>query len=155
MLTCGGVKEVNIRDLDGGGIQLSPGDHPAARQYTDDVIALKCSPPDLRSALGVLFEAHVAAVDDWIDFDRYLGLAYPAPSRLTRLRLVGPRFLMTAYARALRRAGIPCVPKARNRARRARQVLGVLHFGSSSVVAHTFKIEREPPVRRPRASRPR
>ncbi len=140
VLTCRGIRETKIDDLDGGGLQLWDAGHPAVRQYTDAVVRLRCSPPDLRSALGVLFEAHAAAVDDWIPFDRYLGLELPAPAKVLRLR--GPRFLMERYARALRKAGVPAVVKGQRTPRKGSAPLRVLHFGSSYVIARVFDMQK-------------
>jgi hypothetical protein len=144
LLACHGVREAHIDDLDGGGLQLSDARHPAARQYTDPIVGVACSPADVSSIIGALFAAHFAAVDDWIPFHRYLGLDVPSPSTLSSrdLRLRGPRFLMTRYARALRRAGVPCKIRSPPTAPGSRVPLRVMHFGNSHIVARAFEMER-------------
>ncbi len=141
-LECRGVREANIRDLDGGGLQVWSGTHPAARQYTDDLMTISLSKDRIAEAVGVLLEAHAATVDDWIPFERYLGLTVPAPAKLAGLRLKAPRFLMKRYAAALRELGLPCRP-SRSRRRQATKPLRVVHFGSSYVVAERLDMRND------------
>jgi len=154
ILTCHGVREAHVDDLDGGGLQLWDARHPAARQYTDSIVRVACSPADLLSTIGLLFHVHKATVDDWIPFHRYLGTDVPAPSvgDPLRLRLRGPRFLMTRYARALRKAGVPCEMKKGSTRRGTPSPLRVIHFGNSYVVARSFEMEE---VAKPLANKQR
>jgi hypothetical protein len=141
------VRECSLSDANGGGLQLSLGSHPALRQYTDPVVALRFQGPvnDGAAAIGDLWRKHVDVVDDWIAADRYL----PTPERMKELLARragtlcrGPQFLITHYASSLKGRGIKTtvVP---NRARRAaRKRVGLLHFGSSFVIAERFTSER-------------
>ncbi len=144
LVTCRGVRELCLTDLDGGGLQLWPASHPAARQYSDPTASLICKPSDLRAAVGALYEAHASAVDDWVPFEQYLGFEVPAPSKLERLRARGPRFLMNKYARALRALGIACALAPSGRRDSRRPACRVLHFGDSYVVAEEFSMAPVP-----------
>ena len=144
LVTCRGVRELCLTDLDGGGLQLWPADHPAARQYSDPTASLTCEPTDLRAAVGALYEAHASTVDDWVPFEQYLGFEVPAPSTLERLRARGPLFLMNRYARALRAIGIACELSPARRRRSRRPACRVLHFGNSYIVAEEFRMEAIP-----------
>ena len=146
---CRGVRELMTVDLDGGGMRFYRSDHPVARQYRDSAVTLRCGVPDLAKALGVLFAAHRAEVDDWIPFERYVKV--PGGSRLGvgELRLRGPRFLMRSYARALRGLGVKvALGKPRAEARSGPR-LGVLHFGNSFVVAASCGVKRVDAVEQP------
>ena len=138
-VSCVEVQECQLGDLDGGGMQMSSSDHPAVRQYTDPKVGLRGQIEDVTAALGALFEAHTSAVDDWIPFDRYLGITPPSSTRPQRIAPRGPRFLMRAYAPGLRRAGIT-VDLDRSVTRRRGSSLRLLHFGDSFVVARTFRV---------------
>ena len=72
-MTCRGVHEVSISDLDGGGLAYYPASHPAAKQYVARQAELRwpCSSNEAR-VIDTLHRAHADAVDDWIPFDRYL-----------------------------------------------------------------------------------
>jgi hypothetical protein len=135
MFRCVGVREVKLSDIDGGGLRLYSRDHPVVRQYTDRRASLRLSTgTDHAEALGVLYEAHVAAVDDWIPFDRYC----PASARKgVALVLRGPAFLLRRYAAALRRVGHRPAVVVRPKSVRSENPQA-LHFGSSYVVAARF-----------------
>jgi hypothetical protein len=71
-VSCRGVREIRVSDLDGGGIRLYRSTHPAARQYATRMAQLRCRPGGRGSAgfgpghlasraiLGALAAAHVA-----------------------------------------------------------------------------------------------
>ncbi len=137
-IKCLGIRDLQIADLDGGGLALYPGTHPAARRFTARQAVLRWSGGDDTTAIGALYRAHMDTVADWISFSQCLnarGIAKPALVR-------GPEFLMRAYAKALRRIGaqprLSLRPKGQPRVR-----LRVLHFGDSYVVAATFIAQQQ------------
>jgi hypothetical protein len=132
---CRGVRELSISDLDGGGIQLYPPSHPAARQYSDAKTTLRCEVGEAMSAgVGALLEAHIRATDDWVPFDRYV------PTWKSPLVIRGPAFLIRSYSRALKRLHLePAISVRRGKAGRHRP-LRVLHLGESYVVAAAFEV---------------
>jgi hypothetical protein len=143
VVICRGVHEVKLDDFDGGGINVHGGDHPAARQHRDPSIGLRWKrDSDQSGILMTLYEAHVDAVDDWIPFERYLmppsvwRRGFEQRSR-QEFGCEGPRFLIRAYANALRASGEPArlvLPKRRAKCPTPK----LLHFGSSYVVADEF-----------------
>jgi hypothetical protein len=144
---CLGLLEADITDLDGGGIAVDDCTHPAARQYVarQGELRWRCD-GDETVALGVLYQAHVETVDDWIPFDRY---AYPTrmseyafDRRGHDLWVRGPDFLLRAYAKALRARGEHprLILRAGGRPKSVQPK--VLHFGESYVVAATFAAQR-------------
>jgi hypothetical protein len=136
---CEGVRDTHISDLSGGGIRLYPSIHPAARQYVAARAQLRVADSeDLDRVLGILLRAHVAMVDDWIPFDRYVK-AGGASHRSRRLLFRGPDFLMRVYARALRGRSL-LVRFSATPARKGRARPQVLHFGDSYIVANAFSV---------------
>ncbi len=135
---CLGVREANVTDFDGGGLALYSVKHPAARQYLARRAKLRWSGKiDMTAVLGALYQAHMAAVDDWIPFDRYLSIEGLRGSRCV---CQGPDFLMRAYAKVLRAQGMnPQLTLAKSKAKSS--TLEVLHFGGSSIVAASFTAE--------------
>ena len=146
LVTCSGVHEWQLTELDGGGVQLYSWRHPAARQYASPFsrITFASGPSQVRTLVGALAAAHARVADDWIPSDRYLGAFDKLSSRLERggrVVVKAPEFLARAYARAARscaalvelaEAGRPTGPIARPR---------VLHFSNSYVVADRFSAE--------------
>lgn len=107
-VTCRGIHEVKISDLDGGGLAVYPSSHPAARQYVASFARLRWPRKgNTPRVLAALQQAHVKAVDDWIPFDRYLQintpytLPYFAPVSGDNFFCKGPDFLLRVYANAL------------------------------------------------------
>src|SRR5581483_5233595 len=108
---CLGVHESNITDFDGGGLAVYPTSHPAARQYVARRAELRWprTSDDVKVVVA-LQRAHVAAVDDWIPFDRHLLINTPwngtsvlpsfAPISGRNFICRGPDFLLRAYAKA-------------------------------------------------------
>jgi hypothetical protein len=139
-VTCDGIRELNLSDLDGGGIRLYRSSHPSAKQYVAPMARLRCRQAgNVVSVLGALAQAHLAAVDDWIPLDRYLPMDSHAK---TSFVVAGPDFLVRAYARALRRLDLVVSVKAVARRRRATPAPSVLHFGNSFIVANGFEVAR-------------
>jgi hypothetical protein len=140
IVTCRGVREAHITAFDGGGLRVYPATHTAARQYNARRLVLRWDGGrDPIAALGVLYDAHTSAVDDWIPFDRYVSLKSLSGAKCY---CRGPDFLMTAYAAALQAIGkAPRLTKQRNPPTRT-GTLKVLHFGDSFVVATGFAAQR-------------
>src|SRR5438105_3163803 len=117
IVVCRGVHESNITDFDGGGLAVYPTSHPAARQYVARRAELRWprGSDDVKVTVA-LQRAHVAAVDDWIPFDRYLLINTPwngtsflpsfAPTSGANFICRGPDFLLYAYTKALKAAGV-------------------------------------------------
>jgi hypothetical protein len=136
-ITCNGVRELCISDLDGGGIRLYPSSHPAAKQYSADSMELQWTPSGRAAeALGALLTAHERLLDDWVPFERYTS---PVPRQATVVRWRGPDFVMRTYGRALRKLGLSTKLLPRQARRRAAGVR-CLHFGDSFVVSERFTV---------------
>ena len=136
-VTCRGIREMNLSDFDGGGLALYSATHPAARQYLARHGTLRWRGKiDKFAVLGALYQAHTAAVNDWIPFDRYVSLRSISDEGGASK---GPDFLMRAYAKTLRAQGAD-TQFTLLRKRKATS-LEVLHFGASSVVAASFTAE--------------
>jgi len=135
-IECHGVLEFAIADLDGGGLAIYSGTHPAARQYAAPHALLRCTNgvENQLEALGALYRAHTDAVDDWVPFDRYLKIddLFHKPFDCR-----GPDFLLRTYAQSLRHLGCQVQYRPVKRiGTKARPKL--LHFGESMVVANRF-----------------
>ena len=136
-IRCVGIREVSLSDFDGGGLRLYTRTHPVARQCSDASATIRLSGvTDAVRILGVLMQAHVAAVDDWIPFDRYCP-SLPTEGKSFVLR--GPAFLLRRYAIALRVAGYHPRMAIRAKAASAQRYVA-LHFGASYVVARAFEV---------------
>jgi len=149
---CTGVHETQISDLDGGGVAVYKSDHPAARQYRAAHAELRWTiTGDEAHAFSELYSAHIDAVDDWIDFDRYLPVRSPWTGKLdghlfvqeTGCKIVcrGPEFLLRTYAKVLKAIGEHTKLTLRPK-RKTTTKPKVLHFGTSFVVAESFKASR-------------
>jgi hypothetical protein len=101
---CIRVREWNVDDLDGGGIRLYGSDHPLARQHSSATARLRLERvKDTGAAIAALVTAHNRVFDDWVPIDRYLGSLVDLPVRVADgLSVMGPEFVMKAYAGALR-----------------------------------------------------
>jgi hypothetical protein len=152
-VACRRVHEAKITDMDGGGLGVYAGTHPAARQYVARRAELRwprsCNEAQVYLALHM---AHMRAVDDWIPLDRYLPIETywngTSPQPLFRpvsgsnFVCRGPDFLVRTYANALVGIGervqltLRRVPKVKPAQPK------VLHFGGSYVVADSFTAER-------------
>lgn len=137
-----GLHDFHIVDVNGGGLSLTGGSHPAVRQYVDKHEALhfkgRCVNTD--AIIGELWIAHTKAVDDWIRVDRYL----PSGRQMAKLfsrnhgRLCsGPRFLVKRYEEVLRRNNVSTTRKPIKTSTSHRPRL--LHFGASFVIAEQFQ----------------
>jgi hypothetical protein len=136
-ITCRGIREFRIYDVDGGGLALYPRTHPAARQFLARKAVLRWGSCDCAAAIGELCQAHMDAVDDWIPIDRYVNIRAIEQEKFV---CRGPDFLMRAYAKRLRFIGAqPRLVLQRRKMKSTR--LRVLHFGSSHVVARIFIAE--------------
>ena len=137
---CLGVREATITALDGGGLCVYSGTHTAARRYTARKAELRWSGSREKAAvIGALYQAHIAAVDDWIPFDEIVSEEAIAGSGFV---CRGPEFLMRAYARAFRAKG----ERTRLILRGSKvkpDRLKVLHFGESYVVAAAFSAQQQ------------
>jgi hypothetical protein len=137
---CDGVQEASISDFDGGGLAVYSTTHPAARQYRVRSAELKWSDAEEEAiVLGVLYQAHTDAVDDWIPFDRCVRSDQLSESKWS---CSGPEFLLRAYAKALRANLIQPRLILRRQLKKRSRPLKVLHFGASFVVAESFIAER-------------
>jgi hypothetical protein len=136
-VSCIGVREISVSDLDGGGIRLYGSSHPAAKQYATRTAQLRCRPDAKRSAiLGALAAAHVATVDDWIPVDRYLPMQAAAKGNVL---VRAPDFLVRAYAKALNKLGVVARVSGVARKGHRKPAPRVLHLGNSFVVADRFE----------------
>ncbi len=139
-VTCLGVRELHVTDLDGGGLRLYSNTHPAARQYSARTVELRWTGiSDQTAAIGALYGAHTDLTDDWIPFDRYADIrAISSGKFICR----GPDALMRAYAKALRAKGgrVKVTIRGTSKAKLARPK--VLHFGESFVISDAFSARR-------------
>jgi hypothetical protein len=152
-VTCRRVYEVKIADMDGGGLRVYPGNHPAARQYVARRAELRwprtCNEAQVFLALH---RAHMRTVDDWIPFDRYLSIETPwtgtsfqpqfAPVSGNKFVCRAPDFLVRAYAKALEEVGERVQLTFRRTPKSRPGQPKVLHFGESYVVADVFTADR-------------
>ena len=116
-----------------GGIRTDP----APRQYLARRAELRwLGDRDWPQLVGVLYQAHTDAVNDWIPFDRYVSIRTVSDDRCV---LRGPNFLLRTYAGALRSQGVQSQLTVRTG---EATKLRVLHFGASFVVAAGFQAER-------------
>ncbi len=160
LVTCRGVHEATITDIDGGGLASYPSSHPAAQQYVARRAELRWPRTcDEEKVLGALYRAHMELVDDWIPFDRYLLVNAPwkgtsllpdsAPASGSRFVCRGPDFLLRAYAKAIESIG----ERAQFNLRTSPKVKSispkVLHFGESHVVADAISAQRPTGSSRP------
>jgi hypothetical protein len=152
-VACRRVHEAKITDMDGGGLSVYAGTHPAARQYVARRAELSwprsCDEAQVYLALHM---AHMRAVDDWIPLERYLPIetywygTFPQPlfrpDSGSNFVCRGPDFLLRTYANALVGIGervqltLRRVPKLKPKQPK------VLHFGGSYIVADSFAAER-------------
>jgi hypothetical protein len=138
---CLGVREATITVLDGGGLRLYPGTHPAALRYTARTVELRWSSVREKAAIiGALYQAHMALMNDWLPFDEVVSVETISKKRAS---CRGPEFLMRAYAKTFRAKGerVQLVLRGGNKAKSKR--LKVLHFGDSYVIASTFTAHRQ------------
>jgi hypothetical protein len=136
VIVCLDVREAHISDFDGGGLRLYPTTHAVARQYTAQHAELRwVASKDRATILGLLYQAHCGAVDDWIPFDRYVSLKAVSTKKCV---CRGPGFLMRVYAKALRATGEKPHLTLRGGGNSKRSNLRVLHFGASFIVAAKF-----------------
>jgi len=138
---CLGVREATITALDGGGLRLYPGTHPAALRYTARRAELRWRGiRDKDAIIGALYEAHITVMDDWLPFDEVVS-AEAILKKTASCR--GPDFLMRAYAKAFRAKGERVQLVLRGSSRAKSIGLKVLHFGDSYVIAAAFTAQRE------------
>lgn len=154
-VSCDEVRDYLIVDVNGGGLNINDGDHPAARQHSDPVVdlSIRDAVADPARLIGGLWTVHRETCDDWIPFERYLNPTRPldellraGPAQLAR----GPRFLLDAYASKLRRHKVAVSLSTERTAkyfvdgawREQQHPLSVMHFGASFVVAERFSAIR-------------
>ena len=134
-IRCLGVREFQIADVDGGGLALYSGTHPAARQFTARQAILHWSGCDAAAAMGAVCQAHLDAAYDWIPIDRHADIWAIAGKKFV---CRGPDFLLRAYAKRLRMIGAQPQLRLRQKSKPKKVRPRVLHFGASFVVATTF-----------------
>jgi hypothetical protein len=152
LVSCQTVRDQRLTDFDGGGLNLWRGNHPVAWQFSSPKASLRIDLGTRPRAeyVGVLFEAHRIAVDDWIDFDRFVRLDKLLKSASGRLVLAGPTFLLAEYHKHLTRSG--CSADLTRYKRKLywsgrgwserRHRVSVLHFGDSFVAADSFSAKK-------------
>jgi hypothetical protein len=137
-----------ITDDDLGGLNFWEREHPIAEQFSSPkaslLIGLGKRTRD--ESVGALFRAHRAAVDDWIDFDRFVRPERWLTGSSKQITVAGPQFLLEEYEQELVRCGF--VVRLKRHKRRLywsgpgwseqRSDLSVLHFSASYVAAETF-----------------
>ena len=136
MVTCRGIREVKLTDFDGGGLNHWKS-HPVLSQFSSRKASLKITIGDrtVAECAGLMIEAHQRAVDDWIDFDRFVPAKTWTHGDGKPILINGPEFLLREYRSRLHLR------------------LSLLHFGSSFVVADSFKSTQEERPTRPRSGR--
>jgi hypothetical protein len=138
---CLGVREATVTALDGGGLRLYPGTHPAALRYTARRAELRWSGVrDKDAVVGALYEAHLAVMDDWLPFDEVVSVETISKRRAS---CRGPDFLMRAYAKAFRAKGERVQLVLRGGSKAKSMGLKVLHFGESYVIAAAFTAQHQ------------
>jgi hypothetical protein len=139
-IKCFGVRDATITALDGGGLRLYPGTHPAVRRFTARRAVLRWR--DIRdkdAVIGALYGAHVTVMDDWLPFDEVVSIEMIS-RRTASCR--GPDFLMRAYAKAFRAKG-ERVQLVLGGSKAKSMGLKLLHFGDSYVIAAAFTAQRQ------------
>jgi hypothetical protein len=150
-VTCRGVQESQITEVDGGGLRLYSSSHPAARQYSVARAQLRWSRTcDEANMLAALYKAHANLVGDWIEFDRYLpmeppwsGASHMPPLPGKNFICRGPDFLLRAYTKALNALGEEATLTIQPKSKDKNKLAKVLHFGSSYIIANTFEALRD------------
>ena len=148
LVACHRVREFSLTDFEGGGLNFWRDDHPLLSQYSSPKASLqvRVSGADRDVALGVLWRTHVQAVDDWIDFDRFVHPARLFERGGDTVTISGPRFLVEAYTAGLTSANFRADLKVHKRRlywdgkgwSEHQYDVSVLHFGGSFVVAEQF-----------------
>jgi hypothetical protein len=147
-VVCERVHEMVITDDDLGGLNFWEHEHPIAEQFSSPkaslLIGLGKRTRD--ECAGALLRAHRAAVDDWIDFGRFVRPERWLTGSSKQIMVAGPQFLLEEYERELVRCGF--VVRLKRHKRRLywsgpgwseqRSDLSVLHFSTSDVAAETF-----------------
>lgn len=147
-VVCEHVHEMVITDDDLGGLNFWERAHPIAEQFSSPKASLSIGlgKRTRDECAGALLRAHRAAVDDWIDFDRFVRPQQWLTGSSKQITVAGPQFLLEAYERELVRDGF--VVRLKRHKRRLywsgpgwsekKYELSVLHFSSSYVAAQTF-----------------
>jgi hypothetical protein len=152
-VVCRRVHEAKITEMDGGGLSVYAGTHPAARQYVARRAELRwprsCNEAQAYLALHL---AHMRAVDDWIPLDSYLPIErywngtsfqpFFTPVSGNNFVCRGPEFLLRIYAKALEAIGESVQLTVRRVPKLKPTQPKVLHFGGSYIVADSFTAER-------------
>ena len=140
-IKCLGVRDATITALDGGGLSLYAGTHPAARRFTARRAILRWrGTRDKDAVIGALYGAHFTVMDDWLPFDEVVSIKMI--SRRTA-SCYGPDFLLRAYAKALRAKGERVQLTLLGASKAKSRGLKVLHFGDSYVIAAAFTAQRQ------------
>jgi hypothetical protein len=136
--------EHRLSDVVSYGLNVWHDDHPLIRQYTDPRQYLHFSSPprNVDEVLGALWRAHVALVNDWIPFARFLN-AEMKPSALLAggngLFATGPAYLIAAYAEVLDAQGCGITRLELARWRPPKNVV-MAQLGASYVVAEELQV---------------
>ncbi len=120
------------------GLNIHSGDHPLIKQYVQPLEGVYSSKPsaDPDHVVGQLWAAHVALVDDWIPFDRYLHRGLPLRALLASghaLIASAPTFLADVYSHVLESNG--CEPTRLQPAAARATSAQLAHFGDSYILA--------------------
>jgi hypothetical protein len=141
-----GVLEQKFTVIDHCGLNVWRDNHPAIDQYQEprEFLHFGAAPLAPHEIVGRLWAAHVAVVDDWIPFDRYLNCELPLADLLaygSGLLATGPAFLISAYAAVLDNAG--CMPVVKRLPTRRKDYgLTLTHFGESYVVSKEIIVRK-------------
>ena len=141
-----GVLEQKFTVIDQCGLNVWRGNHPAIDQYQTprEFLHFGAAPLAPHEVIGRLWAAHVALVDDWIPFERYLNCELPLADLLacgSGLLATGPAFLISAYVPILEDAG--CMPAVKRLpTRRKPGALALTHFGESYVISEEIIVRR-------------
>ena len=153
LVSCRQVREFSFTDLDGGGLNLWTRNHPLLSQFSSRKASLKIpiGRGTRAECMGTLLQSHRQAVDDWIEFERFVPARISLRTGARPIAIAGPEFLLAGYQRGLEQAGFRPVLKNHRRAlywsgfgwSERRHAVSLLHFGNSFVVAESFSAEPE------------
>lgn len=155
IVSCDQVREMSLTNDDLGGLNFWEHDHPVAAQFSSPKASLSIALGAHTAAecAGVLLRAHRAAVDDWLEFDRFARPSRWLSGTTRRVAFAGPQFLLEAYQQELTQFGFTARVKRYKRklywsgmswSERKRKV-SVLHFSNSFIVAESFLASPEAP----------
>lgn len=132
VVECLRIREIEIRDFDGGGLRVYGSRHPGVRRFGQQA-TLRWVSSGHESEIQALYRVHQSKAVDWVPFDL---LAQFRSQNAEKRNLRGPVFLLQAYAKVLRTLGADPQIKLRGKAKQPR--LKILHFGDSYLIAERF-----------------